>query len=104
MALPAGLAIIIVLVTLKQIETSLIIKRYTVDLEIIFKENDYINSNILIIYNTLKEMNIRIRNIKKVEEKNMFICSLIVPKQFNTFDLISNISCNNFINCININS
>ena len=91
-----------VLVTLKQIETSLIIKRYKVNLEIVFNENEYKNSNIANIYNTLKEMNIRIKNIKKIEKERIFTCSLIVPKQFDTFDLMSNISCNNFINSVNI--
>ncbi|NME36513.1 MgtC/SapB family protein [Fusobacterium sp. FSA-380-WT-3A] len=102
LALPAGLAIIVVLVTLKQIESSLINKRYTVDLEVIFNENECINSNVAEIYNTLREMNIKIKNIKKIEEEKMFTCSLIVPKQFDTFELISNISHKSYINSVNI--
>lgn len=102
LALPAGIAIIVVLVTLKQIETSLINKRYTIDLEITFKDNECINSNVTEIYSSLKEMNIKIKNIKKDEEENKFSCSLIVPKQFDTFELISNISHKSYINSVNI--
>lgn len=98
-----GIAIILVLVTLKSFETSLIDKKYTITLEILFKENECTDYNMAEVYTALREMNIKIKNLKKFVNENKFNTTLIVPKQIDQLSLISNISKKGFVSGVNMN-
>ncbi|MBR8701621.1 MULTISPECIES: MgtC/SapB family protein [unclassified Fusobacterium] len=97
-----GIAIILVLVTLKSFEASLIDKKYTITLEILFKENECTDYNMAEVYTALREMNIKIKNLKKFVNENKFNTTLIVPKQIDQLSLISNISKKGFVSGVNI--
>lgn len=102
LAIPAGITIIIVLVTLKQLEISLINKKCILDVEMIFKENFSVSMCSINIYDILRTMDIKIKNIQKIEKERKIIYSLIVSKQFNYLDLMSKISCFDFVESVNI--
>ncbi|WP_027128163.1 MgtC/SapB family protein [Fusobacterium perfoetens] len=102
LAIPAGIAIIVVLVTLKQLERSLINKQYILDVEVVFTNKSSISMCSVNIYDILRTMDIKIKNIQKIENERRIIYSLIVPKQLNYLDLISKISCYDFVESVNI--
>ncbi|MCI6152822.1 MAG: MgtC/SapB family protein [Fusobacterium perfoetens] len=102
LAIPAGIAIIVVLVTLKQLERSLINKQYVLDVEVVFTNKSSISMCSVNIYDILRTMDIKIKNIQKIENERRIIYSLIVPKQLNYLDLISKISCYDFVESVNI--
>lgn len=92
LAIPAGIAVIVVLVTLKKFEESVIDRKYVASLEIFFKPDVTLGNDSIKIYDILKGKNIKIKNMEKNEENKKIIFSIIVPKQFNSFDLLSEIS------------
>lgn len=94
LAIPAGVAIIVVLVTLKKFEESVIDKKFVACLEIFFKPEASLGNDSIKIYDTLKNKNIKIKNMEKNEDNKKITFSIIVPKQFNSFDLLSEISRN----------
>lgn len=102
LAVPAGIAIIVVLVTLKQLERSLINKQYILNLEMVFTNKSSVSMCSVNIYDILRTMDIKIKNIQKIENERKIIYSLIVPKQFNYLDLISKISCYDFVESVNV--
>ncbi|NME35857.1 MULTISPECIES: MgtC/SapB family protein [Fusobacterium] len=102
LAVPAGIAIIVVLVTLKQLERSLINKQYILEIEMVFTNKSSVSMCSVNIYDILRTMDIKIKNIQKVESERRIIYSLIVPKQFNYLDLISKISCYDFVESVNV--
>lgn len=95
----SGFAVIVVLVTLKQVELSLIYKKHYLKLEIEFYEDSDYNQNIIFVYDFFLSFNenMRIKNIDKIYNQNKIIYTLVVPKQFNTLDMISKLSKNDFI-------
>lgn len=92
LAVPSGIAIIIVLVTLKKFEESVINKRCVAQLEICFSPDSALGNNSIKIYDSLKNKNIKIKNMEKNEESKKLLFSIVIPKQFNPFDLLSEIS------------
>lgn len=94
LAIPAGIAIIVVLVTLKKFEESVIDKKCITYLKIQFLQNSLLGNDSIKIYDVLKDKNIIIKNMEKDEEDKTIIFTLIVPKQFNSLDLLSEITKN----------
>ena len=92
LAIPAGIAILIVLVTLKAVERSLIENRRIVKMIIKFKEGTRYSENLLDTYETLKKMNIEIKNLKKDKENNTILYTLIMAKQLNSCEIMSELS------------
>lgn len=91
-AFPAGIAIIIVLVTLKKFEEYVIDKKCTISLEIYFQQESLLGNDSIKIYDMLRMNNIKIKNMEKSEEEKRIEFVLIIPKQFNSFDLLSDIT------------
>ena len=92
LAIPAGIAILIVLVTLKAVERSLIENRRIVKMVIKFKEGTRYSDNLLGTYETLKKMNIEIKNLKKDKEDNTILYTLIMSKQLESCEVMCELS------------
>ncbi|MFA6708526.1 MAG: MgtC/SapB family protein [Fusobacterium sp.] len=94
LSITSGIAVIVVLVTFKKLEVSVIDKKHIVKLEIFFTDENTYTQNILTIYELLKYSNVKskIKDIKKNQEENKARYVLIIPKQLKPMDLISEIS------------
>lgn len=94
LSITSGIAVIVVLVTFKKLEVSVIDKNHTVKLDIFFTDEHAYTQNILTIYELLKYSNVKskIKDIKKNQEENKARYVLIIPKQLKPLDLISEIS------------
>lgn len=92
LVIPACIAILIVLVTLKKVERSLIDNRHIVKIMVQFKQGTKYTDNLLETYEMLKLMNIKIKNLKKDAEENKILYVLIVTKQINIFDIMAELS------------
>lgn len=94
LSITSGIAVMIVLVTLKKLEVSVIDNKHTVKLEVIFTEENNYGENILMIYELLKCSNLKskIKDIKKDSDENKARYILIMPKQLKPIDLISEIA------------
>ncbi|WP_163469106.1 MgtC/SapB family protein [Fusobacterium sp. IOR10] len=94
LSITSGIAVIVVLVTFKKLEVSVIDKKHIVKLEVFFTDENAYAQNILMIYELLKYSNIKskIKDIKKNSEENKARYILIIPKQLKPMDLISEIA------------
>ena len=92
LAIPAGIGIIIVLVTLKKLERYWIENKHIMKIDIQYNK-EYSYSDILIKnYNIIKEMNVRIKDVTKSIEENKISYTLIVAKQMETVDVLLELS------------
>ena len=92
LAIPAGIGIIIVLVTLKKLERYWIENKHIMKIDIQYKK-EYSYSDILIKNNNIfKEMNVRIKDVTKSIEENKISYTLIVAKQMETVDVLLELS------------
>ena len=88
LAIPAGIGIIIVLVTLKKLERYWIENKHIMKIDIQYNK-EYSYSDILIKnYNIFKEMNVRIKDVTKSIEENKISYTLIVAKQMEAVDVL----------------
>lgn len=92
LAVPSGVAILIVLVTLKKVERSLIDNRHIVKIAVQFSQGIRYNDNLLETYEILKNMNVTIKSLKKGSEENKVIYVLVISKEMDTFELMSELS------------
>ena len=92
LAVPSGIAIIIVLVTLKKLE------RYWIENKHIGKLIVHFNKD----YNFFKENNIRIKNVEKNLEEHKIEYTLIMGKQIDILDVMSELSTCNHISQVQI--
>ena len=92
LAIPAGIGIIIVLVTLKKLERYWIENKHIMKIDIQYNK-EYSYSDILIKnYNIFKEMIVRIKDVTKSIEENRISYTLIVAKQMETVDVLLELS------------
>lgn len=92
LAIPAGIGIIIVLVTLKKLERYWIENKHIMKIDIQYNK-EYSYSDILIKnYNIFKEMNVRIKDVTKSIEENKISYTLIVAKQMEAVDVLLKLS------------
>lgn len=92
LAIPAGIGIIIVLVTLKKLERYWIENKHIMKIDIQYNK-EYSYSDILIKnYNIFKEMNVRIKDVTKSIEENKISYTLIVAKQMEAVDVLQELS------------
>lgn len=92
LAIPAGIGIIIVLVTLKKLERYWIENKHIMKIDIQYNK-EYSYSDILIKnYNIFKEMNVRIKDVTKSIEENKISYTLIVTKQMEAVDVLLELS------------
>ncbi len=92
LAIPAGIGIIIVLVTLKKLERYWIENKHIMKIDIQYNK-EYSYSDILIKnYNIFKEMNVRIKDVTKSIEENKISYTLIVAKQMEAVDVLLELS------------
>ena len=103
LAIPCGIAIIVVLVTLKQFERSVIEKKCINNFEIIFNNTQEYSLNLLEIYKILSENNIEIKELKKNMKENKAKYKVILFKQLNIVEVIEKISLLNCIEKITLN-
>ena len=98
LAVPSGIAIIIVLVTLKKLE------RYWIENKHIGKFNKDIDFSEVLMknYNFFKENNIRIKNVEKNLEEHKIEYTLIMGKQIDILDVMSELSTCNHISQVQI--
>ena len=92
LAIPSGIAILIVLVTLKTLERSFIEHKHIVKIIVKFSQETRYTDNLLETYEVLKKLNIKIKNLKKDTEENKVLYVLIIPKQMETFEVMSEFS------------
>lgn len=92
LAIPAGIGIIIVLVTLKKLERYWIENKHIMKIDIQYNK-EYSYSDILIKnYNIFKEMNVRIKDVTKSIEENKISYTLIIAKQMEAVDVLLELS------------
>lgn len=87
-----GLAVLITLVTLKVVERFLIDNRMISRVSIEFNPENNYEENISETYKVLKDMQIKVKSMKKDEAEESVTYTLNIPKELQDFDLISNIS------------
>lgn len=90
--IPAAIAVIVVLVILKKLEVILIDNKHIIKIEIEYKDGYNYTQSLLNTYTKLKEMNVYIKKMDKKPEKNKVKCTLVLPKQINSFDVIAELS------------
>ncbi len=92
LAVPSGVAILIVLVTLKKVERSLIDNRHIVKIAVQFSQGTQYNDNLLETYEILKKMNITIKSLKRGSDDNKIVYVLVTAKEMDTFEIMSELS------------
>lgn len=92
LAIPAGVAILIILVFLRKIEIYLIDNKHIVRIDVRFKDEGKYARNILETYECLTLMNIKIKNIKKNSKENTIHYTLMVTKNINICEIIAELS------------
>lgn len=92
LAIPAGIGIIIVLVTLKKLERYWIENKHILKIDIQYAK-DYSYTEVLIKnYNIFKEMNVRVKDVTKCIEENKISYTLVVAKQMEAVDVLLELS------------
>lgn len=91
-AIPAVIAVIIVLVILKKLEIVLIENKHIVKVEICFKKDINFGEALIKTYSTLKEMNVQLKKLDKNFSEKKAVCTLILSKQANSFDVVTELS------------
>lgn len=92
LAIPAGVGVIIVLATLKKLERSWIENKHIVKIEVQYGK-DYTYTDALVKNNSvLKEMNVRVKDLRKVPDENKILYTLIVAKQMEEVDILTELS------------
>lgn len=92
LAIPAGIGVIIVLVTLKKLERYWIENKHIVKVEIQYNKECTYSDILMKNYNIFKEMNVRIKDVKKLTEENKISYTLIVAKQIEATDVLLELS------------
>lgn len=92
LAVPSGIAILVVLVTLKKVERSLIYNKHIIKIAVTFSQGTKYTDNLLATYETLKKLNIRIKNLKKDTKENKILYVLVVSKETEAFEIMSELS------------
>lgn len=102
MSFLSGLAVLLVLITLKKVERRFIDDRTISKIEI---EYDSEINNGMYYSNTneiFKEFSIRVRSMKKDPNENRILYTLIIPRQYSILDLTSEFSKNKEVTSIKI--
>ena len=97
LAIPAGVAIMFILVLLRKVERYLIDNKHIVKIIVKFKDEGKYARNLLETYERLTLMNIKIKNIKKNSKENTIQYTLIVTKHMNVFDIMNELSKSEYI-------
>lgn len=92
LAIPAVIAVIIVLVILKKLEVVLIEKKHIVKVEVQFKPDANFGQALIKNYETLKEMNVQLKKLDKNYDEKKAIYTLILTNQMNQFDIVAELS------------
>ncbi|CAK7030833.1 MAG: Protein SapB [Fusobacterium varium] len=91
-AISAGIAVIIVLATLKKLEVTLIENKFLEKIEIIYKDEVNLGINLQETYEIFKNYDIKIKNLKKELGEKKVLFTLIIPKHCTLLDLTSELS------------
>ena len=102
LAVPSGIAIIIVLVTLKKLERYWIENKHIGKLIVHFNKDIDLSEVLMKNYNFFKENNIRIKNVEKNLEEHKIEYTLIMGKQIDILDVMSELSTRNPISQVQI--
>ena len=96
-AIPAVIAVIIVLVILKKLEVVLIENKHIVKIEVQFKPDVNYGQALIKNYSALKEMNVQLKKLDKNFAEKKAIYTLVVTKQMNQFDIVVKLSVCDYI-------
>ncbi|WP_410209022.1 MgtC/SapB family protein [Fusobacterium sp.] len=96
-AIPAVIAVIIVLVILKKLEVVLIENKHIVKIEVQFKPDVNYGQALIKNYSALKEMNVQLKKLDKNFAEKKAIYTLVVTKQMNQFDIVAELSVCDYI-------
>lgn len=102
LAVPSGIAIIIVLVTLKKLERYWIENKHIGKLIVHFNKDIDFSEVLMKNYNFFKENNIKIKNVEKNLEEHKIEYTLIMGKQIDILDVMSELSTCNHISQVQI--
>lgn len=91
-AIPAVIAVIIVLVILKKLEVILIERKHIVKVEVHFKSDANLGQAMVKNYEKLKELNVQLKKLDKSYDNRVATYTLLVPKQMNQFDIVTQLS------------
>lgn len=96
-AIPAVIAVIIVLVILKKLEVVLIENKHIVKIEVQFKPDVNYGQALIKNYSALKEMNVQLKKLDKNFAEKKAIYTLVATKQMNQFDIVVELSVCDYI-------
>lgn len=102
LAVPSGVAVIIVLVILKKLERYWIENNHIAKLRVQFNKNIEFSEALMKNYNFFNENNIKIKNVEKNTDGNMIEYTLIMGKQTDILDIMSELSTYSHISQIQI--
>lgn len=102
LAVPSGIAVIIVLVTLKKLERYWIENKHIAKLLVRFNQDIDFSEALMKNYNFFNENNIKIKNVEKNTDGNMIEYTLIMGKQTDILDVMSELSTYSHISQIQI--
>lgn len=92
LAVPTGIAILLTLVVLRRVERYLIDNKHIVKIIVQFEDQEKYTRNLLETYEILAKMSIKIKDLKKNSEKNTVYYTLMVTKDINIFEIMSELS------------
>ena len=102
LAVPSGIAVIIVLVTLKKLERYWIENKHIAKLLVRFNQDIDFSEALMKNYNFFNENNIKIKNVEKNTDGNMIEYTLIMGKQTDILDVMLELSTYSHISQIQI--
>ena len=88
----SGIAVLIVLVTFKKIESVLINQKITETITIFYKNSSPISQDIMSTYDIFKNHHIKVKNLKKDIDENKITYTVVLPKLLNQIEFISELT------------
>lgn len=92
LAIPSGVAILVILAILKRVERYLIDNKHIIKIIIKFKNEKTYACKTLEVYQILTLMNIKIKKLKKDIGNNTVFYTVVASKDINVFDIMSELS------------
>lgn len=88
----SGVAVLIVLVTFKKIEVVLIDRKITRTFTVLFKKDINLELSLRELYDIFRVHRVKIKKLKKSSDNSKIVVTVIIPKNFNDMEMISDLT------------